>query len=348
MIRSPVPHLAACAFALSSALPALAATPAGDPWTWTEDEVRAAVDQVRAGRDLTPESWPGGARVAVLLSFDVDNETVHGLRDGEVSIGPLSQGEYGARRALPRVLDLLDAWDVPASFFFPAWSLKLAPQQAEWILGAEEGHEIAVHGWIHERNSALDGPTERRPAGAGRRHPHGAHGAATPGYRAPSWNFSPNTLAIVRDLGFAYESSLMADDRPYELVADGEPTGLVELPVSWVLDDAPLLNPLGSALCQSPGRDAGVDRRVRSRLGGAHHVPADDASPPHRPPLAHRGPGGAARSHRDEGGRLVRHPRAGGRVGAVAGGDGLTGGEARRRRSAPGAAGLHAVVIITL
>ena len=66
------------------------------------------------------------------------------------------------------------------------------------------------------------------------------------GYRAPSWNFSPHTLSIILELGFTYESSLMADDRPYELVADGEPTGMVELPVEWILDDAPLVNPLGT------------------------------------------------------------------------------------------------------
>jgi len=66
------------------------------------------------------------------------------------------------------------------------------------------------------------------------------------GYRAPSWNHSPNTLRIIREMGFLYESSLMADDRPYELVQDGEPTGLVELPVEWILDDAPLFNPLGA------------------------------------------------------------------------------------------------------
>ena len=65
------------------------------------------------------------------------------------------------------------------------------------------------------------------------------------GYRAPSWNHSPNTLRIVRDIGFLYESSLMHDDRPYELVQDGEATGLVELPVEWILDDAPLMNPRG-------------------------------------------------------------------------------------------------------
>ena len=210
------------------------------------------MNEVRAGRDLTPEQWPGGARVAVLISFDADNETVQGLRDGTVSIGPLSQGEYGHRVALPRVLALLEAEGVPASFFFPAWSLKIAPHQAEMI--QESGHhEIAVHGWIHERNSALDGETERRLLQMAMQTVEEIAGVRPVGYRAPSWNFSPNTLDIVQDLGFLYESSLMADDRPYEIVANGEPTGVVELPVDWILDDAPLFNPLGDRY--SPPRD---------------------------------------------------------------------------------------------
>ena len=214
------------------------------PWEWTDQEGFSAVNQVRAGRDLTPAVWPGGARVAVLLSFDVDNETVQGLRDGTVSIGPLSQGEYGHRVALPRVLDLLRREGIPASFFFPAWSLKIAPHQAGMI--QESGlHEIAVHGWIHERNSALDGETELRLLQQAVQTVEEIAGVRPVGYRAPSWNFSPNTLDIVQDLGFLYESSLMADDRPYEIVADGEPTGVVELPVDWILDDAPLFNPLG-------------------------------------------------------------------------------------------------------
>ena len=99
-----------------------------EPWNWSDDVVRAEVNHVRAGRDLNPVSWPDGARVAVLLSYDVDNETVYGLRTGEVSVGPLSQGQYGSRVALPRIVNLMDQENVPATFFFPAWSLKLAPE----------------------------------------------------------------------------------------------------------------------------------------------------------------------------------------------------------------------------
>jgi peptidoglycan/xylan/chitin deacetylase (PgdA/CDA1 family) len=217
-----------------------------EPWDWPEELIHSSVNRVRAGRDLTPEVWPGGARVAVLLSFDVDNETLFGLRTGSTSVGPLSRGEYGARTALPRVVRLVDDHAIPSTFFFPAWSLMLAPQQAG-LIQASGMHEIGVHGWIHESNAALNRETEERLL----RQAIDAIARITErrpvGYRAPSWNHSPNTLSIVRELGFLYESSLMADDRPYELLQDGEPTGMVELPVEWILDDAPLFDPLGDS-----------------------------------------------------------------------------------------------------
>ncbi len=212
-------------------------------WEWTEERIFSTVSEVRAGRSLQPEGWPGGARVAVLLSFDVDNETVF-LRFGEPTIGTLSQGEYGARVGLGRVLDVLDRDSIPASFFIPAISLRLHPEMVDAIKRAGH-HEFGVHGWIHEMNTSLTAERERELLVRAIEELTNLTGYRPVGYRAPSWNFSPHTLGIVRELGFLYESSLMADDRPYEIVANGEPTGLVELPVDWILDDAPLLNPRG-------------------------------------------------------------------------------------------------------
>ena len=230
---------------MSGTLPSTLAQNTSEPWNWSEEYVLSQVNQVRAGRDLNPDSWPGGARVAVLLSYDVDNETIQGLRTGNINIGQLSQGQYGSRVALPRIVKLMDEQEIPATFFFPAWSLKLAPEQAG-IIQKSGRHEIGVHGWIHELNTSLDGATESRLLAQAVDQIEAITGTRPVGYRAPSWNHSPNTLQIVRDMGFLYESSLMHDDRPYELLQDGEPTGVVELPVEWILDDAPLLNPLGT------------------------------------------------------------------------------------------------------
>ena len=229
----------------SGTLPSTLAQNTSEPWNWSEEYVVSQVNQVRAGRDLNPDSWPGGARVAVLLSYDVDNETIQGLRTGNINIGQLSQGQYGSRVALPRIVKLMDEQEIPATFFFPAWSLKLAPEQAG-IIQQSGRHEIGVHGWIHELNTSLDGATESRLLAQAVDQIEAITGTRPVGYRAPSWNHSPKTLQIVRDMGFLYESSLMHDDRPYELLQDGEPTGVVELPVEWILDDAPLLNPLGT------------------------------------------------------------------------------------------------------
>ena len=213
-------------------------------WTWTEDRFREAVNQIRAGQDLTPDSWPGGANVAVLLSFDVDNETV-AWWDGEPSITDLSRGEYGARVGLKRVVDLMDKHQIAASFFIPALSLKLHPEMADEIKRLPR-HEFAVHGWIHERNYRVPADREREMIEQSIQILTDITGEKPVGYRAPSWNFSKATPQILKDMGFIYESSMMADDRPYELVIKGEPSNIVELPVEWILDDAPLMNPLGN------------------------------------------------------------------------------------------------------
>jgi len=213
------------------------------PWQWSEDRVFAEVNKVRAGRDLNPDAWPGDARVAVLLSFDVDNETVW-LRDGDTGVGGLSQGQYGARTGLPRILALLDEYRIPATFFGPAMSFSLSPDMVKKIQ-ASGRHEIGIHGWIHERNNQLPRDEEERLLRQAIERMTALTGSRPVGYRAPSWNFSGATLELLLELGFLYDSSLMADDRPYELNSKGKPTGLVELPVDWILDDAPLFNPLG-------------------------------------------------------------------------------------------------------
>ena len=220
-------------------------------WQWTMDSVTTVVNAVRAGRSLQPKAWPNGARVAVLLSFDVDNETV-ALRFGEPTPGSLSQSQYGARVGLQRVVNLLDAHRIPATFFIPSVSLALTPSMAG-VIKKSGRHEFGVHGWIHEMNANLPDSVERRLLKKAVAELTTMTGKQPTGYRAPSWNFSPNTLTLLRDMGFRYESSLMADDSPYELLQNGKPTGLVEVPVEWILYDALLFDPRGERY--SPPRE---------------------------------------------------------------------------------------------
>ncbi|TBW41182.1 polysaccharide deacetylase [Siculibacillus lacustris] len=210
-----------------------------EPWQWPEEEWRARVAKVRAGRSLKPKAWPGGKRCAVALSFDSDHET-NELRDGGKSFGRLSWGEYGARVGVPKILDLLGRESIPATFFVPAVSALLHPDEQRRVIA--EGHEIGLHGWIHELNTALPEADERELHFRAADTLEKITGVRPVGMRTPSWDFSPATLKIERELGLLYDSSLMADDDPYEIVENGEPTGIVELPVEWIRDDAVYFN----------------------------------------------------------------------------------------------------------
>lgn len=207
------------------------------PWLWSLEKIKRAVNQVRAGRDLTPKEWPNGARVAVGLSFDFDAET-NALRDNYLSPGVLSQGEYASRTAIPRILQLLDKHDLPATFFVPAVTALLHQDAIKAII-TKNRHEIGIHGWIHERNSLLSEAEERDVMRRSFDTLKEITGKPPVGIRTPSWDFSPATLKIIRELGLIYDSSLMADERPYEINAEGKPTGVVELPVEWIMDDYP-------------------------------------------------------------------------------------------------------------
>ena len=217
--------------------------------TLSIDQLKAQI-HVTAGRRLRPQSWPGGARVAVALSFDVDNMSAS-LARGDVAPVVLSRGEYGAVDGLQRILRLLDKYQVPASFFIPAVSDILHPQMVKDILSTGR-HEIGVHGWIHEALPSLNNKVEeQRLLDQAIAHLSKVIGKRPVGYRAPSWAFSPYTMEQVVKAGFLYDSSMMASDDAYELMLDGKPTGLIELPIEWILDDHPVLN-LPSGVLASP------------------------------------------------------------------------------------------------
>jgi peptidoglycan-N-acetylglucosamine deacetylase len=215
-------------------------TPAQPGINWTEEQLRQAVAPARVGRKLTPKSWPGNARVAVCLSFDVDNES-YLLARGETSPTTLSAADFGAQSGLPRILGMLDRHRIPASFFIPAVSAIIHPEMIPAILKSGR-HEIGVHGWIHEFLPALASEAEEeRLLNQAIDYLTKASGKRPVGYRAPAWAFSSHTMGLLRKSGFLYDSSLQAMDEPYELVSNGTPTGIIELAIDWTLTETPYL-----------------------------------------------------------------------------------------------------------
>jgi peptidoglycan-N-acetylglucosamine deacetylase len=234
--------LSGCAQPATPPPPPSADAPRQDPLPGTRlslDELRQQMFHVGAGRRLKPTSWPGGGRVAVGLSFDVDNATAT-LSTGNLDYEVISRGEYGAVDGLPRILRMLDRQQIPASFFIPAVSVELHPNMIKEIQASKLNHEIGIHGWIHERLPVLNNEQEeQRLLNQSLETLTRMMGKKPVGYRAPSWKFSKFTLGQVKGAGFLYDSSLMASDDAYELQLDGKPTGLVELPIERILDDAP-------------------------------------------------------------------------------------------------------------
>jgi len=180
--------------------------------------------------------WPHGKSTAVTLSFDLDAETVWWDDPDSMSgaAGPLSQGRYGPQVAVPAILAVLDRHELKATFFVPSWVAMQYPDTVRAIAAA--GHEIGAHGVRHVPPTQLTPEEERQRLRQSIDTLVRVGGSRPLGYRAPAWALSDATLDLVREAGFLYSSNLMDADLPY---VHASPAGLVELPVSWVLDDAP-------------------------------------------------------------------------------------------------------------
>jgi len=232
---------ALCATALPAALQQQGPNQPGTKWT--EEQLRQSVELARVGRKLTPKQWPGNSRVAVCLSFDTDTEAPL-LRDGTTSPTTLSASDFGAESGTPRILKMLDHYQIPATFFMTAVDAMLHPDMLAAIMKSGR-HEVGVHGWIHEFTPRLADGEEERLLDQAIAYLTKATGKRPVGYRAPSWAFSAVTLDLIAKKGFLYDSSLQALDEPYEIVSRGKNTGIVELAIDWTLTETPYLGQNG-------------------------------------------------------------------------------------------------------
>jgi peptidoglycan-N-acetylglucosamine deacetylase len=187
------------------------------------------------------------AKHLVCIGFDFD--AVSGfISRGLTTPTPMSRGEFGPV-AVPRILELLRRYEVPSTWFVPGHTLETYPRESSLVV--EAGHEIGHHGYTHVPPSDLTREQEEDGLVRGNEQIRKLTGKNARGYRSPSWDLSANSVELLLKHGFVYESSMMGNDySPYRVrqgdvitlespMVFGAATPLIEMPVSWTLDDYP-------------------------------------------------------------------------------------------------------------
>ncbi|MEM7251997.1 MAG: polysaccharide deacetylase [Pseudomonadota bacterium] len=201
------------------------------------------------------------ARHLVCMTFDFDAMSGFVAR-GLTSPTPISRGEFGAIGA-QRLVALLAKYDVPATWFIPGVVIGTYPDVCQAIV--EGGHEVGHHGWTHTPPAMLTREEEEAQLVRGNEAIRSLTGRAALGYRSPSWDLSEHTVELLLKHQFVYESSMMGHDHhPYyarqgDVIPDdapmrfGQSTSLVEMPISWSLDDFPHFEFMVSKRMSLPG-----------------------------------------------------------------------------------------------
>jgi peptidoglycan/xylan/chitin deacetylase (PgdA/CDA1 family) len=187
-------------------------------------------------------------RSIVCLTFDFD--AISGwIARGMATPSVISRGEFGPNVALPRILKLLKDYDVTSSWYIPGHTIATYPEACARV--AEAGYEIGHHGWTHRPPATLSREEEEEELVRANEAILRLTGRKARGYRSPSWDLSAHSVELLLKHGFIYDSSMMGDDyTPYrvrqgdviELEAParfGPETALIEMPISWTLDDFP-------------------------------------------------------------------------------------------------------------
>lgn len=209
-----------------------------------------------------PLRMPAGKRLAISLSPDFDAHSVWMGTFRSLSQTDLSRGEFGAKVGAPRLLDTFRRYGITTTWAIPTHTMQTFPRATEAVI--EAGHEIAAHGVYHEYVPKLEPDEERRLMDLQVRQHETIIGRRPQGYRSPALDVTDSTLSILEEFGFVWDSSLMGRDvEPYRprMVTDidrehgnsfGPASRVLELPVSWALDDFPELELIkGNAAQQS-------------------------------------------------------------------------------------------------
>ena len=200
-------------------------------------------------------------RHIVCLTFDFDTESGF-ISRGWTTPTPLSRGEFGIIGS-GRILKLLEEYDISSTWFVPGFTIESHREACEAVV--EAGHEIAHHSWAHDPPSNQSRDEEAEDISRANEAILSLSGKKARGYRSPSWDLSENTIELLITEGMDYDSSLMGSDyipsfaRSGDRVKLGEPiyygreTQLIEIPISWSLDDFPNFEYISTQEITLPG-----------------------------------------------------------------------------------------------
>lgn len=201
------------------------------------------------------------ARHIVCLTWDFDTQS--GLiQRGLTTPTPLSRGEFGLI-GTERILAMTKERDLKTTFFIPGFTIESHPTACEAVVA--DGHEVAHHSWAHIPPADQSRDEEEADLVRANEQIENLTGRKAVGYRSPSWDLSENTIDLLVSHGFLYDSSLMgADYIPYRArvgdiaelgkpYVNGPETELVEMPISWSLDDHPHFEYLRTPQFTMPG-----------------------------------------------------------------------------------------------
>lgn len=189
-------------------------------------------------------AWPNSAKCAVALSFEFDAESVEwGYRQSVLGASGSDVGGFSPKFGVPRILELLDKYDVKGTFFVPGWDAEHYPDSIEEI--AKARHEIAAHGYLHENFSELVPEEEGKIFEKSHKILADVAGKPPRGFRAAAYGrpISPQTLSFCLDMGYIYDSSFIDDDEPYQARIDGKLVNMLEIPWAWPLNDISFMSP---------------------------------------------------------------------------------------------------------
>lgn len=202
--------------------------------------------------------WKNNAKCAVMLTFDLDSDTTwkngnNDYENGDKFLKSISIGQYGPRKAVDRILNLLKKYDLKATFFVPG---KVAEDNPDLIKRIDnEGHEIGHHGYTHERFFDKTVEEQIEIIEKTQNIYNNLIGKSAKGFRTPSGDWSKETPSLLYERGFTYSSSMRGDDRPYHTILNNKSTNFIEIPTRWELDDY-----VAMAYNYFPEEPAGLDR----------------------------------------------------------------------------------------